>query len=170
MQSQPRCSNNQETSLIEPIIIHDAEETRAEESRKTNCPVENQSGNQPSHNETGTQSSDPLEPGEIPHSNPRISSEAVISEPAKETRIDPSLLESNPGEDSDEGDSSSSLPAALIKNPRGRKSKKKMREEVSYLAVLEGSQKTLKGILNTRSKKGGATASKGASPPRNSSQ
>ena len=103
----------------------------------------------------------------MPHSDPRHSPAALISESSKEIRIDPSPLDSDP--DSDEEDSSSSLPAAIIKNPRGRKTKKKMREEASYLAVLEGSQKTLKGILNTRSKQGGATASKGASPPRNSS-
>ena len=169
MQSHPRHSNNQETSHSEPIIIKDAEEPHVEDLRKTICPNANQSGNQPRHNETASQSSDPLEPGEMPPSDPRHTSAAFISESSKETRIDPTSLDSEPGEDSDEEDSSNSLPATIIKNPRGRKTKKKMREEASYLAVLEGSQKTLKGILNTRSKKGGATASKGAFPPRNSS-
>ena len=68
----------------------------------------------------------------------------------------------------DDGDSSSSLHTIPFKNSRGRKSTKKKREEASYLAVLEGSQKTLKGMLNTRSKKGLALASKGANPFSNS--
>ena len=70
----------------------------------------------------------------------------------------------DPGEETDEGASSSSLHAAPIKNPRGRKSKKKKREEATYLAVLEGSQKTLKGMMHTRYKKGIASASKGSNP------
>ena len=83
---------------------------------------------------------------------------------SKEENEDPLLLETNPGEETDEGASSSSLHVIPIKKPRGRKSKKKKREEATYLAVLEGSQKTLKGIMNTRSKKGPDMASKGANP------
>ena len=109
-----------------------------------------------------------MEPGEIPQSDPRVSTAAETSGPSKETSEDPLLLETDPGEETDEDDLSSSLPAAPIKNPRGRKSKKKKREEATYLAVLEGSQKTLKGIMHTRSKKGTATASKGATSPSHS--
>ena len=83
---------------------------------------------------------------------------------SKEANEHTLLLETDPGEETDEGASSSSLHAIPIKNPRGRKSKKKKREEATYLAVLEGSQKTLKGIMHTRSKKGTAPASKGANP------
>ena len=83
---------------------------------------------------------------------------------SKEENEDLLLLETDPGEESDEGSSSSSLHTIPIKNPRGRKSKKKQREEATYLAVLEGSQKTLKGIMHTRSKKGAVPASKGANP------
>ena len=104
MQNQPTSSNNQEATQSAPIIIHEAEEPRT-----AIFPVENQSENQPSNNGTGNQSTDSLEPREIPHFDPRASSAAVISEPAKETSIDPSLLDSDPGEESDEGDSSSSL-------------------------------------------------------------
>eukprot|EP00253_Pinus_taeda_P001787 PITA_01787 len=47
----------------------------------------------------------------------------------------------------DESDSSQVTP---IKSSRGRKSKKKLREEKTYRDVLQGSQKTLKGMMNTR--------------------
>ena len=110
-----------------------------------------------------------MEPREIPHSIPRVSPEADNSGPSKESSVDPYQLESEPGEESDEGDSSSSLQEIPIKNPRGQKSKKKMREEATYLAVLEGSQKTLKGIMNTISKKGSTPAPKGATSPCQSS-
>ena len=83
---------------------------------------------------------------------------------SKEANEHTLLLETDPGEETDEGASSSSLHAIPIKNPRGRKSKKKKREEATYLAVLEGSQKTLKGIMHTRSKKGTDLASKGGNP------
>jgi len=48
------------------------------------------------------------------------------------------------------------------KSTRGRKSKKKEREEKTYLDVLQGSQKTLKGMVNTRSTKKQGWAKKGA--------
>ena len=82
----------------------------------------------------------------------------------KEANEDLLLLDSDPGEETDECASSSILQSIPIKIPRGRKSKKKQREEATYLAVLEGSQKTLKGIMNTRSKKGTNQASKEANP------
>ena len=109
----------------------------------------------------------PLEPGEIPLSDPGDLKAAFHSETSRGTNEEPLLLETDPGEDSDEGDSSSSMHTIPFKNSRGRKSTRKKREEASYLAVLEGSQKTLKGMLNTRSKKGPAAAPKGANPSPN---
>ena len=88
-----------------------------------------------------------MEPGEIPHSDPVVSAATETSEPSKDTNEDHLLLETDPGEDTNDGASSSSLHAVPFKNPRGRKSKKKKREEATYLAVLEGSQKTLKGMI-----------------------
>lgn len=49
-----------------------------------------------------------------------------------------------------------------IKSIRGRKSKKKQREEKTYLDVLQGSHKTLKGMMNTRSRCKHGTAPKEA--------
>ena len=111
---------------------------------------------------------DPLEPGEIPLSDPGDLKDAFQPEPSRGTNEEPLLLKTDPGEDTDDGDSSSSLHTIPFKNSRGRKSTKKKREEASYLAVLEGSQKTLKGMLNTRSKKGPSAAPKGANPSPNS--
>ena len=116
----------------------------------------------PSSKEVESQAVDSLEPGEIPNADPVEPTSAGTS--SKEANEGPSLLEMNPGEDSDEDASSSSLHAVPFKNPRGRKSKIKKRDEATYLAVLEGSQKTLKGMMNTRSKKGTVSASKGANP------
>ena len=89
---------------------------------------------------------------------------ANASGPSKDGNEDLSLLETDLGEDTDDGASSSSLHAVPFKKPRGRKSKKKKREEATYLAVLQGSQKNLKGIMHTRSKKGTDPASKGGNP------
>ena len=110
--------------------------------------------------EVESQHADPLEPGEIPQLR-----EVEAPGSSKEANEDPLLPETDLGEEMDEGSSSSSLHTIPIKNPRGRKSKKKKREEETYLAVLEGSQKTLKGIMHTRSKKGTAPALKEANPP-----
>lgn len=62
----------------------------------------------------------------------------------------------------DESDSSQITP---IKSSRGRKSKKKLREEKTYRDVLQGSQKTLKGMMNTRSGRKHGSAPKGATVP-----
>ena len=105
-----------------------------------------------------------MEPGEIPQSDPVVSIAADPFGPSKDTNEDPLLLETDPGEDTDDGASSNSLHAVPFKNPRGRKTKKKKREEETYLSVLKGSQKTLKGMMHTRSKKGMASASKGTNP------
>ena len=105
-----------------------------------------------------------MEPGEIPQFNPVTLMEAEAPGSSKEANEDPLLLEMDLGEEMDESASSSSLHTIPIKNPRGRKSKKKKREEATYLVVLEGSQKSLKGIMHTRSKKGTALALKEANP------
>ena len=169
--SQPSTSNkpSQEATKEAAIVIQDAEEPHkvSDPARKDPISVsieEIQTENQPSNKEVESQAADPLEPGEIPHFDPVVSTAPDTSGPSKDTNEDPLLLETDPGEDTDDGASSSSLHAVPFKNPRGRKSKKKKREEATYLAVLEGSQKTLKGIMNTRSKKGPDLASKGANP------
>ena len=68
---------------------------------------------------------DPLEPGEITQINPTSLMEADAPGSSKEANEDPLLLETDPTEETDEGASSSSLHTIPIKNPRGRKSKKK---------------------------------------------
>jgi hypothetical protein len=71
--------------------------------------------------------------------------------------------DSNLGGDTDEGSSEfESLHATPVKNPRGRKPNKKKKEKFSYADILQGSQQTLKDMMNTRSKQG--QASKGAVP------
>ena len=105
-----------------------------------------------------------MEPGELPRPDPGVLKVADHFETFRATNEDPLFIETDQGEDTDDGASSSSLHAAPFKNLRGRKSTKKKREEATYLSVLEGSQKTLKGMMNTGSKKGSASASKGAKP------
>eukprot|EP00253_Pinus_taeda_P008795 PITA_08795 len=74
-------------------------------------------------------------------------------------------LASDSGEESKEKDSNSdSSQITPIKSTRGRKSKKKQREEITYRDVLQGSQKTLKGMMNTRSGRKHNRAPKGVSP------
>ena len=169
--NQPPSSNNppQEARKEAPIVIQDAEEPQKVSNPAGKDPVlvsieEIQTENQPSSKEVESQAVDPLEPREIPHSNPVVSTTADTSKHSKDTNEDPLLLETDPGEDTNDGASSSSLHAVPFKDPRGRKSKKKKREEATYLVVLEGSQKTLKGMMHTRYKKGTASASKGANP------
>ena len=154
--NQPPSSNNppQEATKEAPIVIQDAEEPQKVSDPAGKDPVsvsieEIQTENHPSSKEVESQAVDPLEPGEIPHSNRVVSAVADTSGPSKDTNEDPLLLETDPGEDMDDGASSSSLHAVPFKNPRGRKSKNKKREEATYLAVLEGSQKTLKGMMHT---------------------
>lgn len=65
--------------------------------------------------------------------------------------------------ESEDGDSESdSSQVIAIKLATGRKSKKKRREEKTYLDVLQGSQKTLKGMMNTKSRRKHGQAPKGA--------
>lgn len=71
--------------------------------------------------------------------------------------------------DSEERDSESDNSLATpIKMTRGWKSKKKQREEETYKDVLQGSQKTLKSMMNTRSGRKSNKAPMGASPPHKS--
>eukprot|EP00253_Pinus_taeda_P020733 PITA_20733 len=68
--------------------------------------------------------------------------------------------------DSEERDSESDNSLATpIKTTRGRKSKKKQREEETYKDVLQGSQKTLKSMMNTRSGRKSNKAPMGAPSP-----
>ena len=92
-----------------------------EEPGKANDPAENQTGNFSRNKETTPRSEDPLELGEIPQSDPRAYSAAATSDPSKEASVDPLQLDSDQGEETDEGDSSSSLPTNPFKNLRGRK-------------------------------------------------
>ena len=111
-----------------------------------------------------TQAVNTLEPGEIPphpdSAAPRAESTPIREEP-REVGEEPSAADSDPGVFSYE-EATDSSHATPVKTTRGRKSKKKQREEKSYADVLQGSQKTLKSMMNTRSKIG--QASKGATP------
>jgi len=105
-----------------------------------------------------------------------------IQENGPETSVDPLPTEETPkekepkehislgfdseGDNEDGGTKSSSSQATSIKTSKGRKSKKKKREEATYLDVLQGSQKTLKGMMNTRAKKQNVLAQKGATSSR----
>jgi hypothetical protein len=103
-----------------------------------------------------TQGATSLEPGEIQPepANPLSGSSPTRGEAEED---------SDPGGDTDEGSTESGSPHATpVKNPRGRKPNKKKREEFSYADILQGSQQTLKGMMNTRSKQG--QASKGVVP------
>eukprot|EP00253_Pinus_taeda_P016544 PITA_16544 len=74
-------------------------------------------------------------------------------------------LASDSGDESEErGSESDSSQISPVKSTRGRKSKKKQREEKTYMDVLQGSQKTLKGMMNTKSGRKHNKASKGATP------
>ena len=157
MQNLPSSSSFQEAIKSTPIVIQE------EDPGKSSEPAETQLGDSPKGKEPADHIEDPLELGEIPRH--REASPTDLASPLNNSNADPLLLETDRDEESDEGDSSCSLPTVPFKNPRGRKSKKKQREEASYLEILEGSQKTLKGLMNTISKKGSGPASKGATPP-----
>jgi hypothetical protein len=76
-------------------------------------------------------------------------------------------LDEEPGEvstDSDSTDASGSI-ATPKKEGRGRKSKKEEREKETYKEVLNGSQKTIKQLINLRKTRKNAKAHKGANPP-----
>ena len=105
-----------------------------------------------------------LEPGEIQlePAIPLVRSSPIRGD-SRDAEAEPSGMDSDPEGNSDEGstDSRSSY-ATPIKKPRGRKSNKKQREERSYADILQGSQLTLKTMVNTRSKQG--QPSKGVVP------
>jgi hypothetical protein len=85
--------------------------------------------------------------------------------PTKEKDTDEehiSLASESEEESDDEDSGTSSSQITPKKSTRGRKSKKKEREEKTYLDVLQGSQKTLKGMVNTRNTKKQGRAQKGA--------
>ena len=110
---------------------------------------------------------DPSGPGEVPtHPDPTLS--PVITEiipPLNAQEEDPSNLDSDQEGFSEEEYSYSSSPQATpLKSNRGRKSKKKHREEKSLRDVAKGSQKTLPNMISTRSRQGQPT--KGATPPK----
>ena len=135
-------------------------------------------------NNQAPEAGDPLEPGEIPNRDsekdplPNLETEPPLSADPKGTPAynidqakskgldeDPSNMDSDLGRYSDEGATEcSSSHATPIHPTRGRKSKKKHREEKALRAITKGTQKTLTTIMSTRSKQG--QASKGASPPK----
>ena len=165
---QPSSSNKptQEATKEAPIVIQDAEEPQKVSNPAGKDPVSVIIEEiHPSRKEVESQAADPLEPGEIPHFDLVVSAAVGTSDPSKDTNEDPLLLEMDPGEDTDDGASSSSLHAVPFKNPRGRKSKKKKREEATYLDILEGSQKTLKGIIIPDLRKEWHRPQKGPTPP-----
>ena len=141
-------------------IPNEHQEPNLNEKNQAKGSDEPHSSTHSNRKETGTQIDDQLEPGEI---NQPLKGVALPGSP-KDANEDMQMIDSNPEEDSDEGASSSGLYSIPPKVPRGRKSKKKQREEATHLAVLEGSQKTLKGLMNTRSRKGANQASKEANP------
>ena len=165
MQTQPSSTNkpSKEASKEDPIVIPNPKEHQDPNpngKNQTTVSDEPQSPKQPNRKESRSQNADQLEPGEV--NQPLVGVDNPGS--PKEVNEDLLMLDSDPGEETDEGASSSGLYSIPIKIPGGRKSKKKQREEATHLAVLEGSQKTLKGIMNTRSKKGTIQASKEANP------
>ena len=81
----------------------------------------------------------------------------------KEAEEDHISLGSESGGDSEDGGTESgNSQVTPIKVTLGRKTKKKQREEKTYLDILQGSQKTLKGMINTRSTIKQGQAPKGA--------
>jgi hypothetical protein len=75
--------------------------------------------------------------------------------------------DAEPGEvstDSDSTDASGSI-ATPKKAGRGRKSKKEEREKETYKEVLNGSQKTIKQLINVRTTRKQAKAHQGANTP-----
>ena len=89
------------------------------------------------------------------------------AEPANSKDLDyePTNLDSDPGGFTDEDASeASSSHASPIQLSRGRKSKKKHREEKNRRDINKGTQKTINLMINTRSKQG--LAPKGATTPK----
>ena len=73
-----------------------------------------------------------------------------------------SLGSKSKGDSKDGGTESCNSQVTPVKVTLGRKTKKKQREEKTYLDILQGSQKTLKGMINTRSTIKQGQAPKGA--------
>lgn len=79
-----------------------------------------------------------------------------------------SLGSDSKGESQEKDSESDNSLATPIKTTRGRKSNKKQREEETYKDVLQGSQKTLKSMMNTRSGRKSNKAPMGAHSPHKS--
>jgi len=119
----------------------------------------------------------PVEPGEIPQSEPEKEVQKTHEEeqtpaqrspgrqdPAKLKDLDedPTNLDSDTGGYSDGGASEySSSHATPVYSTRGRKSKKKHREEIANLEVTKGTQQTIHSMMGTRGQ-----ASRGPPPPK----
>ena len=113
MQNLPSSSSFQEAIKSTPIVIQE------EDPEKASDPAENQTSDPLKGKEAASHIEEPLEMGEIPH--PRGASPADPASPLKDSSVDPLLLEKDQDEESDEGESSCSLPSVPFKNPRGRK-------------------------------------------------
>ena len=81
----------------------------------------------------------------------------------KEAEEDHISLGSESGGDSEDGGTKSgNSQITPVKVTLDRKTKKKQREQKTYLDILQGSQKTLKGMINSRSTIKQGQAPKGA--------
>lgn len=106
----PSSSNKptQEATKEAPIVIQDAKEPQKVSDPFGKDPVsisveEIQTKQQPCSKEVESQAANPMEPGEIPHSDPVVSKVVDPSGPSKDTNEDPLLLETDQGEDTDDG-------------------------------------------------------------------
>ena len=113
MQNLPSSSSFQEAIKTTPIVIQEEEDPG-----KASDPAGIQTSNPLKEKEVVSHNEEPLEMGEI---HPRASSPVDPPSPLKDSSVDPLLLDSDQGEETDEGDSSSSLSTVPFKNPRGRK-------------------------------------------------
>ena len=109
MQNLPSSSSFQEAIKSTPIVIQE------EDPGKSSEPVENQINDPHKGKEAAPHIEDPLELGEIPRH--RETSPTDPASPLNNPNADPLLLETDRDEESDEGDSSCSLPAVPFKNP-----------------------------------------------------
>ena len=126
MQIQPSSSNKlpQESSKEDQIVTPNPKEQQDPNpngKQPATISDEPQTSKQPNSKEIRNQNTDQLEPREI--TQYQMGAENPGS--PKEANEDPLLLDSDPGEETNEGASSSGLQSIPMKIPRGRKSKKK---------------------------------------------
>jgi len=97
--------------------------------------------------------------------NPARENNDPIAKEALKSDEENTIVDSGTGAESDGGatETSSSV-GTPERNPRGRKSDRKKREEISYRDVTAGVQQTIPDMIETRSSKKGR-APKGATPP-----